>query len=54
MCWLFKKIFLNFNVYLFLRERESRGGTEREETRNLKQAPGSELPELGVGLELID
>ena len=38
-----------FNVYLFLRERErerestSEGGAEKEETQNLKQAPGSEL-----------
>ena len=33
-----------FNVYLFLRERMSRGGAERErETQNLKQVPGSKL-----------
>ena len=41
-----KKFFFKF--YLFLRERErqsvSQEGAEREgETRNLKQAPGSEL-----------
>ena len=41
------KIF--FNVYLFLRERQSMSGgkaereREREETQNLKQDPGSEL-----------
>ena len=35
-----------FNVYLFIfeKERTSRGGAERDrETENLKQAPGSEL-----------
>ena len=44
--FLIKKIF--FNVYLFLRQRETGheggGGSERErETQNLEQAPGSEL-----------
>ena len=41
---LFKKIF--FNVYLFLRQRETeheRGRVRERETQNLKQAPGSEL-----------
>ena len=41
---LFKKIF--FNVYLFLRQRETeheRGRVRERETLNLKQAPGSEL-----------
>ena len=35
-----------FNIYLFLRQRQSMngGGSEREkETQNLKRAPGSEL-----------
>ena len=50
----FKKFLNLFNVYLFLRERESErvsgGGAERErekdrqtDRQNLKQAPGSEL-----------
>ena len=40
----FLKIF--FNVYLFLRQRETeheRGRVRERETQNLKQAPGSEL-----------
>ena len=35
-----------FNVYLFLRQRETkheRGRVRERETQNLKQAPGSEL-----------
>ena len=36
-----------FNVYLFLRQRETEhewGRVRERETQNLKQAPGSELP----------
>ena len=41
------KNFFVFNVYLFLRDREterqSGGGQREKETQNLKQAPGSGL-----------
>ena len=39
------KLFKFFSVYLFLKEREAEReqGRDREETQNLKQAPGSEL-----------
>ena len=41
---VFEKMFIFFNVCLFLRKSMSRGGVERErETENPEQAPGSEL-----------
>ena len=49
-----------FNVYLFLRQRETeheRGRVRDRETQNLKQAPGSKLSvstEPDPGLELRD
>ena len=55
-------VFFKCNVYWFLRERERerecvrRGGAERErETKNPKQAPGSELsPQPDAGLKHMD
>ena len=47
LCFCFFKFFLSFfflNVYLFLRDRVRTGEGQREgETKDLKQAPGSEL-----------
>ena len=47
LCELEEIIFIYFfNVYLFLRQRETeheRGRVRERETQNLKQAPGSEL-----------
>ena len=46
-----------FNVYLFLRQRETEhewGRVRERETQNLKQAPGSELSAQSLMLELTD
>ena len=46
VCFFIECILFFFNVYLFLRQRETeyeRGRLRERETQNLKQAPGSEL-----------
>ena len=53
-CYSNSKIFFS-NVYLLLRERGCKLERRRErETEALKQAPGSELSEPDVRLELIN